>query len=178
MLRRAWYSSSLRGVSRVASTPSSPAGDPGEDQGVSWIALAAKISSRRLVDLWRAGWAPAMTGENSGKGPCEPGKPRAARRLSWRLGEPGRVMCAHSLVEGPREGRSVVRMPVAAKTSSKRLDMPTRAGCFAAVTEAPIEGACMSGTPVAAKSSSRWLVELGRLGGWGCGSSGGAVPSP
>ena len=28
------------------------------------------------------------------------------------------------------------------------------------------------------KSSSRRLVELGRLGAWGCGSSGGAVPSP
>lgn len=76
MSRRAWYSSSLRGVSRVASTPSSPAGDPGEDQGVSWMAVAAKISSRRLGGPGRAGWGPATTGEDPGEGPGEPGGPR------------------------------------------------------------------------------------------------------
>ena len=136
MSRRAWYSSSLRGVSRVASTPSSPAGDPGEDQGVSWMAVAAKISSRRLGGPGRAGWGPATTGEDPGEGPGEPGRPAAARS------SPGRARCARSSAEGPREGPGV------------------------------------SGVPVAAKSSSRRLVELGRLGAWGCGSSGGAVPSP
>ena len=110
MSRRAWYSSSLRGVARVASTPSSPAGAPGEDQGVSWMAVAAKISSRRLGDPGRAGWAPAMAGEDPGKGPGEPGRPGAARS------SPGRARCARSSAEGPREGPGVARMPVAAKT--------------------------------------------------------------
>ena len=158
MSRRAWYSSSLRGVARVASTPSSPAGAPGEDQGVSWMAVAAKISSRRLGDPGRAGWAPAMAGEDPGKGPGEPGRPGAARS------SPGRARCARSSAEGPREGPGVARMPVAAKTSSKRLGVPARAGCCAATTEARVEGPGVSGVPVAARSSSR---KLGGLGGQG-----------
>ena len=172
MSRRAWYSSSLRGVSRVASTPSSPAGDPGEDQGVSWMAVAAKISSRRLGGPGRAGWGPATTGEDPGEGPGEPGRPAAARS------SPGRARCARSSAEGPREGPGVSGVPVAAKSSSRKLGAPGRAGPTPSSAAAPGEGACVSGTPVAAKSSSRRLVELGRLGAWGCGSSGGAVPSP
>ena len=46
MSRRAWYSSSLRGVARVASTPSSPAGAPGEDQGACTLqGLSRGLSS-------------------------------------------------------------------------------------------------------------------------------------
>ena len=76
MSRRAWYSSSLRGVSRVASTPSSPAGDPGEDQGVSWMAVAAKISSRRLGGPGGLGGALRRQERTPEKGPASPGGPR------------------------------------------------------------------------------------------------------
>ena len=170
MSRRAWYSSSLRGVSRVASTPSSPAGDPGEDQGVSWMAVAAKISSRRLGGPGRAGWGPATTGEDPGEGPGEPGRPAAARS------SPGRARCARSSAEGPREGPGVSGVPVAAKSSSRKLGAPGRAGPTPSSAAAPGEGACVSGTPVAAKSSSRRLVwswiHVGWGWGWGLGGKG------
>ena len=81
----------------MASTPSSPAGAPGGDQGVSRVAVAARISSRRLGDPGKAGWAPATTGGDPGKGPGEPGMPGAARSASWRLGEPGRARRAAHL---------------------------------------------------------------------------------
>lgn len=121
---------------------------------------------------WEMRGAHMATQENG-----EPGMPREARSLSWRLGEPRRVRCACSLAEGPREGPSVVRMPMVAKTSLKRLGVLARAGCCAVMTEACVKGPGMFGMPVTAKSLSRRLVELGRLGVWSCGSSGEAVPS-
>ena len=94
----------------------------------------------RLGDPGKAGWAPAMIGEDPRKGPSEPGMSRAARSASWRLGAPGRSRCARSPAQGPKEGHGMARMPVAAKISSKRLGVPASAGCFAATAEAPGEG--------------------------------------
>lgn len=145
---------------------------------MSRVAVAARISSRRLGDPGKAGWAPATTGEDPGKGPGEPGMPGAARSATWTLGEPGRARCARSPAQGPREGPGVAWMPVAAEICSRRLGVPARAACCTATAEGPGEGPGEAGAPAAAKSSSRRLVGLGRLRGWGCGSSGGAAPSP
>ena len=82
MLRRAWYSSSLRGTSRMASTPLFPEGTCGNDQGVSWVAVAARISCRMLGDWEKAGWAPGRSGENPGKRPLCPGC-LASSGLHW-----------------------------------------------------------------------------------------------
>jgi len=80
----------------MASTPSSPAGAPGEDQGVSRVAVAAKLSSRKLGDPGKAGWAPVMTEKDPRKAPSVPGMPGEARNscgVSVSLG--GRVVPVH-----------------------------------------------------------------------------------
>ena len=148
----------------MASSPSSPAGAPGGDQGLSHVAVAAKISSRKLADPGKAGWAPVMTEEDPRKAPREPGMPGEARNSSWSLGEPGRARCARSSAQGLREGPGAAWILVAAKISSKRLSVPARAGCCLATAEAPGEGPSDSGTLVAAKSLSRRLGAHGRSG--------------
>ena len=101
------------------------------------MAVAAKLSSRKLGDPGKAGWAPAVTEKDPRKAPSEPGMPGEARNSSWSLGEPGRARCARSSAQGLREGPRVAWILVAAKISSKRLGVPARAGCCAATAEAP-----------------------------------------
>ena len=77
---------------------------PGEAQGMSWMPIAAKISSRRLGDPGRAWCSPETAVEDTGEGPGEPRMHVEARSTSWRLGEAGRARGARSLAEGPMEG--------------------------------------------------------------------------
>ena len=114
------------GVFRIASTPFSSAVAHRENQGVSWVAVTAKISPRRLDDPGRAEWSPVMTIEDPREGPGEPEMHMGARSSSWRLGECGRARCDCASAAATEEGACVSRMPVAAKSSSRKLGVPGR----------------------------------------------------
>ena len=79
----------IEGYSRISSTTSSFAAAPGEDQGMPWKDVEAKISSRRLGDPGRARWSPVRIVEDPREGPGEPRMYMAGRSSSWRLGATG-----------------------------------------------------------------------------------------
>ena len=116
--------------------------------------------------------------EGPREGPGMSEMPLAAKISSKRLGVQETAGCCAATTEAQVEAPNVCWMPMSIENSSRTLGVPRRAGCTPALAEAPGEGACMSRMPMATKGSSRRLFKLGRLGGWGCGSSGGVMPSP